>query len=255
MTLRATEDTTALVPAGAVFRRVLVRTDQFVPEHWVGEDGGPVPGAVELSDVELAVIQDPPAAAKWQIDTSGEWAAGPEPPGPTAAITGWSPSEGTVSGGTVVTVQGTGLTGTTGVLFGDVPGVLGEVTDTSVAVTSPAQAPAALPQLVLQHPDGDVTFGYGWKVYPVSTGAVPNTGLAAGGEAVVINGEGLTGATAVLFGNGGGVLGEVTDTTIACTTPAGAAGAVNVTVEHPVGGVIVPGGFTYAAAARGGKKR
>jgi hypothetical protein len=78
MTLRATEDTFALVPAGTSFRRVQVRTDQFVPEHWLGEDGGAVPGAVELTDQELAVIRNPPASAKWQIDTTGEsWGAEP----------------------------------------------------------------------------------------------------------------------------------------------------------------------------------
>lgn len=60
------------------------------------------------------------------------------------------------------------------------------------------------------------------------------TGAAAGGTATVLTGVGFTGATAVKFDNTNGTaFSVVNDTTINVTSPAHAAGTVNITVVLP----------------------
>lgn len=75
---------------------------------------------------------------------------------------------------------------------------------------------------------------------------VPNTGAAAGGTAVTVNGFGFTGATAVNFDATPGTLFTVvSDTVITVTSPAHAAGLVDVTVIKAAGNGILEDGFTY----------
>lgn len=75
----------------------------------------------------------------------------------------------------------------------------------------------------------------------------PATGPAAGGTAVTIEGSNFGGVTAVTFGGTAATNVRVVDeTTITCTTPAHAAGAVNVVVTDDSGTVTETGGFTYA---------
>ena len=82
---------------------------------------------------------------------------------------------------------------------------------------------------------------------PYITSIAPATGPAAGGTATVITGVGLTGATAVNFASDPGVaFSVVDDSTINVTTPAHAAGAVDVTVVTPSGNAVLTGGFTYS---------
>jgi hypothetical protein len=74
----------------------------------------------------------------------------------------------------------------------------------------------------------------------------PSTGTAAGGTAVSIVGEGLTGSTGVTFGGTAGTaFSVVSDSQLNVTTPAHTAGAVNVVVANPRGNVTVANGFTF----------
>jgi hypothetical protein len=71
---------------------------------------------------------------------------------------------------------------------------------------------------------------------PAVGGVAPNTGLAAGGTAVVIIGTGFTGATGVTFGGTAATAVVVVDAnTITCTSPAKAAGTYDVRVTTPLG--------------------
>jgi hypothetical protein len=74
----------------------------------------------------------------------------------------------------------------------------------------------------------------------------PNTGTAAGGTAVALAGDGLTGSTGVTFaGSAATSVAVVNDALITCVTPAHAAGPVNVVVANPRGNVTITGGYTY----------
>ena|SRR5215831_81992 len=74
----------------------------------------------------------------------------------------------------------------------------------------------------------------------------PTTGTAAGGTPVTVYGEGLTGSTGVTFGGTAGTaFTVVSDSQLTVTSPAHAAGAVNVVVANPRGNVTVTNGYTY----------
>ncbi|MEO7015324.1 MAG: choice-of-anchor G family protein [Leifsonia sp.] len=165
---------------------------------------------------------------------------------PTPVITGLTPTHGPETGGTTVTITGTGFTGSTGVTFGGTPGTVFTVlNDTTITVTSPAHAPGPV-AVVVQHPNGDSLPGtFTFDPLPLVTGVTPTHGPETGGTAVTITGSGFTGATGVTFGGvpATGVT-VVNDTTITATTPAHAPGATGVIVQGP-GGASAPGSFLF----------
>jgi hypothetical protein len=79
---------------------------------------------------------------------------------------------------------------------------------------------------------------------PALTGIVPNSGPTSGGTSVVLTGSHLTGGS-VTFGGTAATCTVNSATQITCTTPAHAAGAVDVAVTTPGGTVTTVGGFTY----------
>ena len=84
---------------------------------------------------------------------------------------------------------------------------------------------------------------------PTVTGVAPSGGPVAGGTAVTITGTNLTGATSVTFGGTAATAVVVINaTTITATTPAHAAGLVDVVVTTPAGAGTGTGLYTFAAA-------
>lgn len=72
-------------------------------------------------------------------------------------------------------------------------------------------------------------------------------GAVAGGTIVTISGDNLIDVTGVTFGGTAGTaLTIIDDQTIKVTTPAHAAGAVNVVVTDPDGAATKTNGYTYA---------
>ncbi|WP_181257055.1 IPT/TIG domain-containing protein [Pseudaminobacter soli (ex Li et al. 2025)] len=85
---------------------------------------------------------------------------------------------------------------------------------------------------------------------PTITAASPNSGSTAGGTTVTLTGTNLTGATAVTFGGTAATGVTVNSATqITATTPAHAAGAVNVVVTTPGGSATLSNGYTYVVPA------
>jgi hypothetical protein len=170
------------------------------------------------------------------------------PPAPTSL----TPAEGDVAGGTTVTVNGTGFTGTTAVTFGGVPATdVSVASDTELTAVAPAHTagpvdveitnPAGLARLSAAY-----TYVEAAAPAPAPTGLTPPRGDIAGGTTVTVNGTGFTRTTAVSFG---GVLATdvtvVSDTELTAVTPAHAAGAVDVTVTGPGGDGVLRAAFTY----------
>jgi proteasome lid subunit RPN8/RPN11 len=153
-----------------------------------------------------------------------------------------------------VTLVGTGFTGATSVDFGDTEGsALQVASDTSLTVTTPAHAAGAV-DVVVQHPNGvsaAAVFTYEENpIEPTPTPAVvsslsPEHGPADGGTVVKVTGSGFDGATGATFGGTAGTaFAVVSDTELTVTTPAHAAGSVDVVVTHPEGDSVAVG-FRY----------
>jgi hypothetical protein len=164
------------------------------------------------------------------------------------AVTGVSPAIGTASGGTLVTVTGSGFTGATAVAFGGRPGTVPHVAqDTQLTVTSPAGSGTV--DVTVTTPGGtSPATSADQFTYLDVTGVSPNTGPAAGGTLVTVTGSGFTGATAVAFGGRPGTAPLIAQdgTGLTVTSPAGS-GTVDVTVTTPAGTspAVAADQFTY----------
>jgi hypothetical protein len=169
-------------------------------------------------------------------------------------VTSFSPREGPVAGGTVVTLTGQGFTEDTHVLFGasSSPRVT-FVSSTELRALAPRGAAADAVDLVVYNKNGVSTQRRGYRYLPELriTGVSPVTGPMAGGTVVTLTGTGFTGATAVRFGAADGVaLTVVSDTSLTVEAPAATtAGAVDVQVTTPAGTWTRKAGFTYVDEA------
>lgn len=88
------------------------------------------------------------------------------------------------------------------------------------------------------------------NLYATATFAsiAPTSGAAAGGTAVTIKGTNLSGVEGVTFdGVAATNVKVVNDTTVTCTTPAGAAGPADLVVQDDAGNVTALAAFTYTA--------
>ncbi|WP_263120609.1 IPT/TIG domain-containing protein [Cellulomonas sp. RIT-PI-Y] len=170
---------------------------------------------------------------------------------PPFGITTVAPTTGPTSGGTLVTVNGTGLDTITAVTVGGEPatGLVVAPDGTSVQFTTPASETAGDAPIVLTGTTGSGPAGVFAYVAPTVTAVTPAQGSTAGNEPVTVTGTGLQGATAVTFG---GVSVPVTSvapdgTSVTATTPPGTAGTVDVGVTLPGLDGTLPDGYLYLA--------
>ena len=145
------------------------------------------------------------------------------------------PASGPSSGGTRVTLTGTGLLGTVAVTFGGASGTnLIVLSGSQVMVTTPPHAVGTVDVVVWSNITGSGATGAGLFTYvggSTVSGVSPNTGPAAGGALVTVRGSGFSGASAVSFGGTLGTNMTVTnDSQLVVTSPAHSAGTVDVTV-------------------------
>jgi hypothetical protein len=166
-------------------------------------------------------------------------------------LTAVNPGTGPITGGTSVTLTGTGLTGTTSVTFDGLPATSVTVVNaTTVTALTPSHS-AGLVDVQLTTPDGSDTLAnaFTYVAAPTLVSVNPTDGPAIGGTTVTLTGTGLTGTTDVTFDGvpATGVL-VVNDTTVTVTTPSHTAGLVDVELTTPGGSDTLVNAFTYVAA-------
>jgi hypothetical protein len=159
-------------------------------------------------------------------------------------------SSGTSSGGTLVTLTGSGFTAATSVLFGSVAAPNFTInSDSSLSVWTPAQASGSV-NLTVTTPNGTstpVSFTYNSASAPSVTGLSPSTGPTTGGNTIVVQGSGFTSASSVSVGGVNADFTVQSDTAIAVTVPVGTAGTVDVVVTTPSGtsNIVTADEYTY----------
>jgi uncharacterized membrane protein len=178
--------------------------------------------------------------------------ASPRPP----VVTGINPASGPASGGTTVTISGTGFTGATSVSFGTAgTSIISIKSDTQIMASSPAGSGTV--DITVTTPVGTSAtssadqFTYtSTTTVPKVTGINPTSGSNTGGTSVTISGTGFSGATSVSFGTKpASTFTVVSDTQVTATSPAGS-GTVDVTVTTPVATSATSSAdqFTYTIA-------
>ncbi|MGZ6887194.1 MAG: beta strand repeat-containing protein, partial [Acidimicrobiia bacterium] len=158
--------------------------------------------------------------------------------GPT--VTSVTPSSGPASGGTSVTIGGTGFSGATAVKFGTTAAASFTVNNANqITATSPAHAGGTV-DVTVTTPAGTSPTGaadqFTFVPAPTVTSVTPSSGSTSGGTSVTIAGTDFTGATAVSFGGTAAASFTVDNAgQITASSPAHAAGTVDVTVTTPSG--------------------
>lgn len=177
---------------------------------------------------------------------------------PPPIVSSIAVTSGPASGGTSVSITGTGLTGATAVLFGATPAASYVVnSDTSITAVSPV-ASAGTVDLTVTTAGGTSAVVAGDEFTfigaPAISGVGPNTGPVDGGTEVTITGDNLADVSEVLFGEtptGFVVNGDGSIT--ATSPPAEAPDNVRIAVVS-LGGTspATPADeFTYTASAAG----
>lgn len=150
-------------------------------------------------------------------------------------ITSLSPTAGPTTGGTSVTITGTGFTGPTTVRFGTTATTFTLDSPTQITAIAPAGSAGAVQVTVITSAGTSNGVTYTYLAVPALSGISPNQGPTTGGTSVTLTGTGLTGVTAVNFGSTPATSFTVdSDTQITAVAPAGT-GIVTVTVTGPGG--------------------
>jgi fibronectin type 3 domain-containing protein len=155
-------------------------------------------------------------------------------PGALPVISKLSKRQGPASGGTLLTIYGTHLTGVTAVYFGPIQALSFTVNaNGTITAKAPAEAPGTVDVTVVAAAGTSARSSadqYTFVARPVVTGVSPASGPTAGGTMVTIAGQYLTGATKVRFGKTAARFVVNSDGTITAWSPPEAAGIINVFV-------------------------
>jgi formylglycine-generating enzyme required for sulfatase activity len=164
------------------------------------------------------------------------------------AIESISPSEGSVAGGTPITVQGRFFLGATSLRIGGVAATdLVVVSSTLLTAVTPPGIAGPSTVSVTANGTGVLPGAFDYRTATVA-GVSPSPGPMSGGTEVTITGAYLQATTSVRFGSHPSpAFTQVSPTEVRAVTPASAvAGPVDVSVATAAGTAVLPGGFTYA---------
>lgn len=171
---------------------------------------------------------------------------------PAPGLSGVNPTSGPAGGGTSVTISGANFTSGATITFGGTAASNVIVVNAStITATTPAHAAGAV-SVAVRNSDGQIATlasAFTYVAPPFVSGVSPSSGSSGGGTAVTISGSGFMGGATVTFGGAAATSVNVASaTSITATTPAHAAGAVNVTVLNPDGqSGVLTSGYTYTA--------
>jgi len=220
-----------------------------------GNVTGNLTGGVKLTGTAATCNSATAGTVQWDGShffgcTGTAWRQFDNQPPPT--ITSVTPTSGVASGGTVITILGSGFVGGAMVRVADVAA-------TSVTWVSASQLTAVTPagsagakELRVENLDGQaVTSVFTYNPLPTVASVTPSSGPR--GSVVTIAGTNLVSGATVTVGGTSATVGSTSATQITATVPpGGSAGARAVRVTNPdTGYAELANGFTYACATGG----
>jgi formylglycine-generating enzyme required for sulfatase activity len=166
-----------------------------------------------------------------------------------STVTGISPNQGCVLGGTQITISGTYLGSASAVSFGGAPAASFTVVNgTTLRAVTPAGTLGSV-DIRVTTASGMTTAPQQFTYMPPSVSSiVPNVGVFSGGTRLTISGAYLGSTTAVTIGGAPATGVQVIDAnTVTVVTPPGILGPADVTVIGGKGVVNMPSAFSYVA--------
>lgn len=175
---------------------------------------------------------------------------------PSLSITGIAPSTGPTSGGTVVTITGTGFWHSTSVAFGGTAATsVTYLSSNELQAVTPTHTSGAVTVSVTSGRNQSATLAGGFTYSGSTTGTIgvssisPTQGPASGGTVVTVNGSGFqTGATVMFGSTQSSTVTIASSTQLDAMSPPENAGTVGITVTDPnAQSSSLPSAFTYTS--------
>jgi len=234
---------------------ISIAGEQFSPEASVTIDGSAT--TVSFAD-EATVLTEAPAHAAGVVglavaNPDGQYAVleGGIEYVAAPAVGSITPTSGSLSGGTSVSVSGSALTPDTEVRFG---GVLADsVTygdSTSLTAVAPSSATPGSVTITVSNEFGigELANGFEYANAPTITSLSIMQAPTSGGQFVTVTGENFNSQTKLSFDGVDTVTTYVNSTTLSSMVPAHAAGYVDVAVHNPFGETVFAEQFLFGDA-------
>lgn len=152
-----------------------------------------------------------------------------------------SPNQGSVSGGSTITITGVNLSNAIAVHFNENAATITANTPTMVTVTNPpGYGVNEVTVVTAGGTSNPLSFYY--ILNPIITSISQLSGPTAGGNTIQINGQNLSTASSVDFGGNAAVPTVISDSQLSVVVPAGIAGSALITLTT-VGGSV--NGYNY----------
>ena len=174
---------------------------------------------------------------------------------PPPTVSSINPASGVITGGTAITISGSGYNLGVEILIGGVAATVTGILGSQITATTPGSAAAGAKEVKITNTDGqNCVSAFTYNPLPTITSVSPSSGLQ--GTVITIGGTGFASGLGVTIGglSATGIV-RVSDTQITAAAPASSvSGAKNVTVTNPDTGSVVNSspGFTYKIYATGG---
>ncbi len=227
-------------------------------------DFGPVPASSFTVNSATQITATSPSESPVTVDVTVTNPGGTSPLSAadrfsyfaTPAVTSVSPASGYTTGGTPVTITGTGFTGASALRFGTATAAFTVTSDTQIVATSPSETSGTVDVSVTNPVATSVVspsdrFSFTVVPAPAVSAVSPSSGPLTGGTSTTISGTNFVQVSGVSFGPVPASSFTVNSATqITAVSPAGTTGTVDVTVTNPGGTSAVVGGdrFTYAGS-------
>ncbi len=208
-----------------------------------------VAGGIKIGSVSESCVANMPGTFRWYggqlyVCNGSAWKQLGNQSPPT--ITSISPANGIVTGGTAITIDGTGFVLGPEILIGGVAATAVTVVSvTQITATTPANS-AGAKEVKITNPDGQyVTNAFTYNPLPTVASVNPSSGVQ--GTVLTITGTGFVPGLSVTIDGVAATVNSATATQIIAITPVNASpGAKNITVTNPdTGSTTSTGGFTY----------
>ena len=196
------------------------------------------------------------AGLVWAPPSGATPGSGPSPYAPSVTVTSIAPNSGPSSGGTIVSIGGTGFESGATVSLGGAAATGVVVASATLIQATTGPHAAGTVSVTVTNPDATAGtlpggFTYTGSLPPPSLSQVqPSSGGTAGGTPVTISGANFVAGATVTFGGAAATgVSLVSASSLTCLTPPYAAGAVDVVVTNPDSqSATLASGYSYIAS-------